>query len=379
MDHGAAATSAVGVEAPAGDARTGDARTDAPTPAPRKRRRLALDLTLLGLVGVLLVAALGAGGAVLYRELYSPTAFVRGYLGLLSEGRAADALATPGVQVDSTDLDSAGIPLTASEALLRRAALAPLTDVEILSEEPTLDGALVTVSYRAGRIAGTTTFEVERAGTIGVAPTWRFAKSPLAVIDLEVRGSLQFDVNGFALDKRQVSPDGVDADPLAPVSLLVFSPGLYSVSVDTALAETPGVAVLSDSPMSQTPVSLQAQPTEQFRAAVQKSVEEFLTTCATQEVLQPTGCPFGFRVQDRIVSPPAWTIAAQPQVTIEPDGANWRIPDTQAAAHIEVDIRSLFDGSIDHVSEDVPFLVNGRITILPDGSPVITVSSPDQF
>ena len=45
------------------------------------------------------------------------------------QGRAADALAVPGVPIDSADLDAAGLPITASEALLRRAALAPLTDV----------------------------------------------------------------------------------------------------------------------------------------------------------------------------------------------------------------------------------------------------------
>ena len=41
---------------------------------------------------------------------------------------------------------------------------------------------------------------------------------------------------------------------------------------------------------------------------------------------------------------------------------NWRIPPADAVAHIEVDIRSLFDGSVRHVSEDVPFLVTGHIS-----------------
>lgn len=343
----------------------------------RGRRRVALDLSLLALVGVLLVAALGAAGTVAYRELYSPTAFVLRYLDLLSDGRAADALAVAGVTVDSAELEAAGMPATASEALLRRAALAPLSAITVTDEVPTETGAQVTVTYRAGAVAGKTTFEVERSGWIGPLPTWRFAESPLAVVDLDVRGSMEFAVNGFALDKRQVSPDGVEADPLSPISLLVFSPGLYSVSVDTAISETPGVAVLSDSPMTQTPVTVQATATEGFRALVQEKVEEFLTTCATQDVLQPTGCPFGYRVQDRIVSPPTWTIAQQPTVSVEPDGAGWMIPQTEAVARIEVDIRSLFDGSVDQVTEDVPFVVTGSIEILPDGSASIRVSGVD--
>lgn len=351
-----------------------DPATDA---APlRPRQRLGLDLALLALVGVLLVAALGAGGAILYQRLYSPSAFALRYLALLSEGRAIDALALPGVSVSSAELSAAGLPPTASEALLRRAALAPLSDVVVVSESADADVTHVTVSYFAGSVQGRTTFDIERAGSVGVIPTWRFAKSPLAVVDLAIRGSMSFDVNGFSVDKRQVSSDGPDADPLASVPLLVFSPGVYSVSVDTPISASPGVVVLSDSPLTQTPVSVQAEATEAFRGVVQDRVEEFLTACATQEVLQPTGCPFGFRVQDRIVSPPVWSIAQQPQIAVEPDGAEWRIPAAEATAHIEVDIRSLFDGSIDHVSEDVPFLVTGTIAVLPDGTATIAVSGP---
>ncbi|WP_374113560.1 hypothetical protein [Microbacterium sp. zg.B48] len=343
---------------------------------PRRRSRLAVDLLLLGMVGVLLVTAVIAASASLYREFYSPTAFVERYLGMLAEGSAADALAVPGVAVDSAQLEAAGLPAAASDALLRRNALATLTDIEIVSEETRADGVvLVTVQYRAGAYPGTTTFEVQPVDALGL-PTWRFATSPLALMDLSVQGSMTFDVNGFTIDKRQISPDGVEADPQAPMSLLVFSPGIYSVSVDTAISATRGVAVLSDSPFARVPVDVQAQATPEFVQIVQEKVEEFLSGCATQDVLQPTGCPFGFIVQDRIVSPPTWSIAAQPTVTVVPDGAGWAIPAADAVAHIEVEIRSLFDGSVRDVAEDVPFVVTGTITVQPDGSASITVTAP---
>ncbi len=51
-------------------------------------------------VGLMLVAALGAGGATLYQQFYGPSAFVVRYLDLLSAGRAADALRIPGVAID---------------------------------------------------------------------------------------------------------------------------------------------------------------------------------------------------------------------------------------------------------------------------------------
>ena len=94
-------------------------------------------------------------------------------------------------------------------------------------------------------------------------------------------------------------------------------------------------------------------------------------------MLQPTACPFGYVVEDRLASPPKWSIAQQPTVEVVPDGAAWTIPPAEAVAHIDVDVRSLFDGTVSHVSEDVPFLVTGDITVLPDGSATITVGGPD--
>ncbi|MGV9194086.1 hypothetical protein ACQ143_07045 [Microbacterium sp. MC2] len=342
-----------------------------------RRRSLGFDLTALALVGVLLVAALGAGAAVVYQQLYSPAAFVGRYLDLLGDGAAADALAVPGVKIDSRDLADAGLPTNAHDALLRRAALAPLTDVEVVGTEERDGVTAVTVEYSAGPHRGTTTFHIEQQGWIGVAPSWRFAQSPLAVIDLRVRGAMQFEVNGFEIDKRQVAVDGVDVDPLEPVPLLVFSPGLYSLSVQTPISTSPGVAVLSDTPAADIPVDLQTEPTEEFVEVVQEKVEEFLTSCTQQEVLQPTGCPFGFFVRNRIVDLPKWSMTSQPEITVVPDGAGWAIERTDAVAHIEVDIQDIGTGAISHWDEDVPFQITGEIDILPDGTASIQVSPAD--
>ncbi|MBT9607863.1 hypothetical protein [Microbacterium sp.] len=336
-------------------------------------RRLARDLTILGVIGVLLIAALGAGAAAAYRELYSPRAFVLHYLDLLQDRRAAEALAVPGVAVDSTELEAAGLPATSSEALLRTDALQSITDARVVDETADGDVTRVTVEYRAGTYSGRTAFTVGQDGWTGVVPRWRFEVSPLAVVDLTVRGSMRFSVNGFEIDKRQVSVDGVDADPSAAVPLLVFSPGLYSVSVDTAISATPGVAILADAPLTGVPIDVQAEPTEEFVSVVQERVEDFLRTCAEQKVLQPTGCPFGFTVRNRIDDAPTWSITEQPTVTVVPNGAGWRIPPAKAVAHIEVDIRSIFDGSVRTVEEDVPFTVDGEITVRPDGSASIAV------
>ena len=69
-----------------------------PVPAARRPRTLAFDLTALAIVGVLLIAAVGAAALALAQQFYSPRAFVERYLALLAEGHAADALALPGVR-----------------------------------------------------------------------------------------------------------------------------------------------------------------------------------------------------------------------------------------------------------------------------------------
>lgn len=347
------------------------------TTAPR-RSRLAADLALLSVIGLVLVAALAAGGMTLYKQFYGPSAFVVRYLDLLAEGRAADALQVPGVAIDRETLEVAGIGPSASEAMLRQSALAPLSDVEVVSEEPDGGTTAVTVSYSVGGHAGTTTFTVAQDGWVGVTPNWRFTTSPLAVIELTLRGADQFAINGFEVDRRQVSIDGTNAAPLDPLPLLVFTPGLYAVTVDTPIAQSEGIGVLADSPLATTPVDVQTEPTDEFVAVVQERVEEFLTECTTQEVLQPTACPFGLEVSNRIASLPKWSIATQPTVTVVPEDGHWQIPATDAVAHVEVEIKSLFDGRVQAISEDVPFQVNGSITILPDGTASIRVGSPDE-
>jgi len=351
--------------------------THAETKAPR-RSRLGADLTILALVGLLLIAAVGAGISTLYTSYYGPSAFVTRYLDLLSAGRAADALHVPGVAVDSATLEDAGITSAPSEALLRAAALAPLTDVTVVSETTEGTQTAVTVSYQAGGHAGKTTFQVEQDGWAGITPNWRFSKSPLAVISLTVRGADHFAVNGFEVQRGQISAAGGDAAPLDPLPMLVFTPGLYAFSVDTAISTASGTGVLADTPLATTPLDVQTTPTDDFVEVVQQRVEEFLTQCATQEVLQPTACPFGLEVRNRLASTPQWSITVQPKVTVKPDGAQWQIPPTSAVAHIEVEIKSLFDGSVQAMSEDVPFQVDGTITILPDGSASIRVGSPGE-
>ena len=343
-----------------------------PEPSPR-RRSLGVDLTIIGVIIAVVLVAAGAGVAALYRQLYSPTAFVERYLALLADGKAADALAVPGVSLDSATLAEAGLPESASDALLRTDVLTALTDITAVSETE-VDGVFeVTYSYKIGGQPGETTFTVESAGWIGVVPEWKFAESPLAAITVVTNGSQSFQVNGFTLDTRQVSPFGVDANPLDPVTMLVFSPGLYRVGVDTQLASTPGVDLLANAPMKDVPLKLQAVPKPEFVEVVQEKVNAFLDSCAEQQLLYPTGCPFGRSVQNRINSLPQWSITEYPAVTLAPAGVTWHMATADAVAHLDVEIKRISNGTLVPLSEDVPFTVAAQINVRPDGAVSILV------
>lgn len=332
------------------------------------RRSSASDLILLSIVGVLLIGAFIAAGATLYTLFYGPSAFVVRYATLLADGNATEALSLPGVAVESSELEDAGLPAAASDAFLRSSALGSLSDIHVVSETTVEGVTSVTLGYTAGGHEATSTFSVAQHGTVGIFPRWEFTKSPITVMDLTVNGSSEFTVNGFTVDKRQVSPDGAAADLSAPIPLLVFAPGIYSVTVDTATATSPGVAMLADVPFASVPVTVTATPSEEFVALVQEKVDAFLDECTQQQVLQPTACPFGFELTDRIVTLPTWSIVQDPTVELVAEGAGWRIAESAATAHIQLRVRSLFDGSVSDVSVDVPFVVTGTIDVLSDGT-----------
>ena len=335
------------------------------------------------LIGALLIGAIGAAFGSLYREFWGPSAFAERYVQLLADGRAADALAVDGVAVSSEALEEAGLPTFAHDALLRSAAVSDaLHDIRATSEEPVEgdpDSVDVTVGYRLGDEAHESTFRITRTGWSGLAPTWQFASSPLTVVNLQVQGSWRFSVNGFELDKRQVSPDGLAADPADPIPMLAFTPMAYDLSVDTATTVAEPVRASATDPLTAIDASVEAQPSKEFSEVVDKEAEAWLSEgCGSRNVLLPEDCPYGYQLENRLApgTQPEWSITTYPEIELEPDGAWWRIKEADGVAHIEMDVQSYIDGSISHVSENVPFRIDGTVELLQDGSAKIQIGAP---
>lgn len=319
------------------------------------RRRQITWAAIFGvffLAFVLTVAALNA-------SVYSASGFVSSYVEALARHDPQAALDMAGVEAPGT---VSGTAPDAAADLLTQGALSTLGGIRVVSDVTEASGVhLVTVAWRAGGSAGESQYRVARDGTLfGVFTAWRFVDSPIATVDVTVLHDRQFEVNG-----QTVTTD----DPNRPSAFAVFTPGAYEFSQRTDFLEAaPQRLVVADSTAAAA-VTVDVQARSAFVTAVQEQVNAYLDECATQQVLLPTACPFGYPVRDRITSPPQWTMTGYPVVTLVPgvDVGNWLMPASEGTAQITVEVQSLFDGTVRTETEDVPFGLGYELTLTPDG------------
>lgn len=341
----------------------------------RRARYLRAVIAVVVVCAVLAAALVSAIGA-LNRDLYSAGGFVRQYLEALAAHDTATALSLPGAEPTDADLTDAGLPQSLPDTLLRPSVLGAITNLTLISDEPSSAATEVGQKSQHSVVYGfllngkksSMEFTVERSGTVaGLFSTWRFATSPLAVLQVTVLHESLFTVNGLTLDTR------AHALPDAPVTFsnqaayLAFAPAVYDVSHDSALLTAPvqSVPVVASGAVD---VSIEATPNEAFTTQVQTKLNEFLDQCATQQVLQPSNCPFGIEINDRIKSAPAWSIAQYPEVALAGADSSFDMPATVGQAHIVVDVQSLYDGDLETRDEDVAFSVALSVTIQANGS-----------
>ncbi|CAN5475303.1 hypothetical protein BH10ACT6_BH10ACT6_12630 [soil metagenome] len=306
------------------------------------------------------VLAAAATVAVLNATAFGASSFVRIYLDALARDDVSDALTLPGVRPSAEGADAAGANAP-SAALLQDGTLAGLRDIRITGDEDRGGVHLITVDWTASHGSGTSSFQIERIGTrFGLFPEWGFVVSPMATVALTVAHDPRFTVNG--VDEVSGTRENT------PVAYAVLVPGVYSFAHRSRYLTAVPDVVVADT-VNQTlraTVNTQANPT--FVATVSSLVNDTLRECATQEVLFPTGCPFGQSVQDRVSSTPAWSIVAQPRLAIVPGATfgSWAIPSTPGTAHLRVGVTSLFDGTSSTFDQDVPFRVQGDVALGPN-------------
>jgi hypothetical protein len=310
-------------------------------------------------VVVLLFAGFGASVVALNESLYSAHGFVGRYLEALERGDSAAALDLPGVRTTNQ----------ASTEMLVGDAMGELGDVRVTDTSTDADGAhTVVVEYELDGSGETSTssFVVARDGTaFGLFPRWRFVQSPLTTVSVTVLHDQRFTANGHDL----TAPE-----PGVASTYQVFAPGHYVFDHETEYLAAADVPVAVTEIGGITDVAVDVQANEAFVEEVQTHVSAYLEECTTQDVLMPTGCPFGKQVLSVVTGAPEWSMVTDPVIAIVPGEApgTWAVPRVQATAHLVVPVRSYFDGVASTLDEDVLFSVAYTLTFEANRQLLIT-------
>ncbi|PDQ35372.1 MAG: hypothetical protein B5766_05980 [Candidatus Lumbricidophila eiseniae] len=307
---------------------------------------------------------------VLNHTLYGAPVFVQRYLSAIASDNITEAMSTPGVDIDATTLTSRGINGPVSRAMLRTGVLnTGPKKVTITTDTTHPDGRhSITATYTLAGTSHTTTFDVVPLDPLyGLINRWKFATSPLTVLDVTTNNTPFFTAGHLTLDARANKPDTLRAAFSQQTPYLTLAPAAYLLSYTSPLLTIPAVTTTT-TPNHVTPVELVAQPTHDFIQRVQTKLDQFLTTCTQQQVLMPTQCPFGTQINDRIIGTPRWTITSTPQVTLTPGTDSFIMPPTTGIARISVDVQSLYDGTKKHLIKNHPFTIGLNAQIQPNNT-----------
>jgi len=317
------------------------------------RREILTTSIALGVV----LALFGATVLILNSTIYSASGYVASYLDALGRDDVAGAL----------ELASTAEAPSGSDELLAGEAIAELTDVQLLGEVTDADGIhRVTFGYSADGIAGQSEFAVTPdAATLGLFSNWRFDTSPLGVVEVTVFNDRRFIANG--LDLKTPEQDKA-------ARYLAFTPTTLELSHATTYLRGKPVTVAVTEPGRPTTARVEVEPNQNFVEQVQQQVDGYLDDCAMQQILLPTGCPFGQEIRNRVATSPSWSILSYPIVTISPSAADelWFMPRTAATARLVVEVQSLFDGTLSTFDEEVQFTVAYTIGLLANDELLVT-------
>jgi hypothetical protein len=329
---------------------------------PAQRRRVILVSSIVGGVIVLVIIA-AVALSIVTQTLFSPKHEAEKYLQSLVAKDASTALKVGHV--------SAG---DASNALLTNAALKATTNAvtgyTVHSTTSASDDAIVVAQVKQGTATTTQTLTLHRTGsTFLFFPTWELRPVSLSTLNVAVSaGITSLKINGQTI----AVPASAQADGAAQFAVF---PGKYRVGLAGAtkyLAAATVTADIAASAGSEGSVQLELAPTQAFRDALTTQIGTLLTSCVSQKVLEPKGCPFyyfGFGDITKV----KWTINTVPQLSLDPAGdGTWNVTSEQPG-----DASVTFDESYfgtTHETGDSSFYVNGTAD-LSSGEPVFSVTS----
>jgi len=282
----------------------------------------------------------------LNQTVFSPGGYVLAYLDALERGEFGEASARAGL----TELPAV---LPHPESLVTDATVAATLIVDS-------DEVVIRVTYLLDGVASESLFSVTRLPRIlGLFDRWEFREAPLGSLSATVLGAKEVVINGVTLPES-LTEAGVD----------VLYPGSYQVSWSSGWLETETVDVAIEGPQTQS-VSLVALPTAELRQRVNEAVNTYLTVCINQAVLQPTGCPFGVTITDRVAGDVVWEITSEPRIILAlgTDEKTWEVSTEGGDVTLTVSVQSLFDGELSDYVETQQVDITGVLQGLDANRP----------
>lgn len=298
-------------------------------------------------VAVAIFLALGSL-ALINRLVYGPEGQVRAYFSALREGDGAKALGILGVQAPD-----AGAATLDGEGL--KTAVGSLHDVDLTTLEIADGGQKATVraSYTLDGHEATTDFSLHKVGSHwGVFDSWQIDVEALPTVEVKSPA-----VQAATLNNVKVAINGGQED------FGVFFPGVYTVSYESALfsANSDSLAVTSADGDDPT-LTVALEPSEAAKASVQQQIRTYLDSCATQNSLYPTGCPFEYDFSGRVSGDVTWKIKEYPNPTVSLEGSRWKLSEGKGVAEISFTQIDLYTGKTTEVTQQVPFTLDGALT-----------------
>lgn len=305
-------------------------------------------LVSLGVVSLWLLSVL-----ILNLTLFSAGGFVMSYLRALEAGDHSLAASRAG--------------------MTETPAITPLTGEALRESQVTNTGVLpsgdvvVQVSFELDGEASQSLFVVrEGHPVLGFFQTWEFQQAPTATLELAIVGDSRVSVNGANVDVTRLG---------VPPRTQVLVPGIYEASLSTEWVEAEPVSVALTEPGGSDRLRMAVSPTMRLADSTTTALEDYLDECANEGVLQPASCPFGITIDDRVIGTPTWTILDYPdvQLSLSPDRNSWAVSGKRGVAEVSVQVQSLFDGSIEEVTDVISFDVFGVVTGTSRDEPVLNL------
>ncbi len=298
------------------------------------------------IIFALLAAGFGATVLALNSSIYSAGGFVGSYLQALQRQDLDEVLAIDGVEA----------PANARADLLVAGVLGGFDGIRLLSDVEAEGTHTVRYAYTVDGAEQVSQFAVERAGTrFALFPMWRFSVSPIATLAVTVDHDARFTANGVAATSG-------DYAVLVPARVELGHDTEWLEALDTTVAVTEVASTVA--------ALVEVAPKEGFAPAATAAIAGYLDACATQTVLQPTGCPFGTTIANRLKGTPAWSLVAYPEAQLNTTDTpgTWETQRATGTAHITADVVSLFDGTTSRLDEDVDFAGTYLIVVGLDDS-----------